>query len=152
CFRLAKAMRMPPPKIAAELAERIERSGIVSAATAAGPYLNLRLSMAEAAATVLPDLARGLPEPTPRRAEKVMVEFSQPNTHKAFPVGHMRNLWLRAANVRLLRADGYEVVAANSLGDVGAHIAKCLWWYLDMLDESERKPPAVARGEWLGEL
>ena len=27
------------------------------------------------------------------------------------------------------------VVAANYLGDVGAHIAKCLWWYLDHLTD-----------------
>ncbi|MCA9704397.1 MAG: arginine--tRNA ligase [Myxococcales bacterium] len=81
-----------------------------------------------------------------------MVEYSQPNTHKAFHVGHMRNLCLGDALVRLLRADGYEVVAANYLGDVGAHIAKCLWWYLDVLDDAGREPPAQARGEWLGEL
>ena len=152
CFRLAKVLKSAPPKIAAELAGRIDRSGIVASAEAAGPYLNLRLSLAEAAAAVLPALARGLPEPTPRRSEKVMVEFSQPNTHKAFHVGHMRNLSLGDAIVRLLRADGYEVIAANYLGDVGAHIAKCLWWYLDHLDDESRKPPAVARGEWLGEL
>jgi arginyl-tRNA synthetase len=152
CFRLAKAMRMPPPKIAAELAQRIDRGGIVASSEAAGPYLNLRLSMAEAAAAVLPELARGLPEPEPRRAEKVMVEFSQPNTHKGFHVGHMRNLSLGDAIVRLLRADGYQVVAANYLGDVGAHIAKCLWWYLDVLDDTQRRPPDEARGEWLGEL
>jgi arginyl-tRNA synthetase len=152
CFRLAKAMRMPPPKIAADLAQRVASGGIVSSAVAAGPYLNLRLSMAEAGAAVLPELARGLPEPAPRRSEKVMVEFSQPNTHKAFHVGHMRNLSLGDAIVRLLRADGYEVVAANYLGDVGAHIAKCLWWYVDILDDAARRPPDVARGEWLGEL
>jgi arginyl-tRNA synthetase len=81
-----------------------------------------------------------------------MVEFSQPNTHKAFHVGHMRNLALGDAIVRLLRAAGYEVIAANYLGDVGAHIAKCLWWYLDKLDDEERRPPEVARGEWLGDL
>jgi arginyl-tRNA synthetase len=152
CFRLAKAMKMAPPKIATELAARVDRTGIVSAAEAAGPYLNLRLRLADAAAVVLPALARGLPEPSARRSEKVMVEFSQPNTHKAFHVGHMRNLSLGDAIVRLLRADGYEVIAANYLGDVGAHIAKCLWWYLDRLDDEAREPPAVARGEWLGEL
>ena len=27
----------------------------------------------------------------PKRGEQVMVEFSQPNTHKAFHVGHLRS-------------------------------------------------------------
>src|SRR5688572_16210800 len=150
-FRLAKALRKGPPQIASTLASTVER-GLVAEATAAGPYLNMRLDLGRAAAIVLPELAAGLPEPSITRAEKVMVEYSQPNTHKAFHVGHMRNLSLGDALVRLLRADGFEVVAANYLGDVGAHIAKCLWWYLDVLSDEQRKPPAVARGEWLGEL
>jgi arginyl-tRNA synthetase len=150
CFRMDKKLGSPP-QIAAALAKAVP-GGLVAEATAAGPYLNLRLDLGRAAAIVLPELAAGLPEPTVTRDEKVMVEYSQPNTHKAFHVGHMRNLSLGDALVRLLRSDGYEVVAANYLGDVGAHIAKCLWWYLDVLDEAQRQPPAVAKGEWLGEL
>ena len=104
------------------------------------------------ASVVLPALARGLGEPVVTRDEKVMVEYSQPNTHKAFHVGHMRNVSLGDALVRLLRAHGHEVVAANYLGDVGAHIAKCLWWFLDVLTEEEQQPPADGKGEWLGSL
>lgn len=152
CFRLAKALRNAPPKIAAELGPKIDTSGVIEAVEATGPYLNLTLRLGEAARCVLPSLAQGLEEPSVTRDEKVMVEYSQPNTHKAFHVGHMRNLSLGDALVRLLRADGYEVVAANYLGDVGAHIAKCLWWYLDELDASQRQPPEHGKGEWLGEL
>jgi arginyl-tRNA synthetase len=152
CFKLAKALRSAPPKIAADLAARLAGVAPFAAATASGGYVNLRLDLAVAARRVLPALAAGLPEPVVTRAERVMVEYSQPNTHKAFHVGHMRNLCLGDAIVRLLRADGYHVVAANYLGDVGAHIAKCLWWYLDRLTPAERVPPEQARGEWLGEL
>lgn len=153
CFRLAKATRQPPPKLAATLAAALDTStGIVEQAVAAGPYVNLRLRLGPAAAVVLPLLARGVPEPRPTRAERVMVEYSQPNTHKAFHVGHMRNLSLGDAIVRLLRADGYDVVAANYYGDLGAHIPKCLWWYLDRLSDAERVPPEHGRGEWLGQL
>ncbi len=152
CFRLAKALRNAPPKIAVELADKVPTGGIIAAVSAAGPYLNFVLDVGAMAATVLPDLARGLGEPVVTRDEKVMVEYSQPNTHKAFHVGHMRNVSLGDALVRLLRAHGHEVVAANYLGDVGAHIAKCLWWYLDVLTDAQRTPPADGKGEWLGEL
>jgi arginyl-tRNA synthetase len=152
CFRLAKALRSAPPKIAADVAALVATDGMIESATAAGPYVNLKVSLAHAAPLVLPPVAAGLGEPVPTKPERVMVEYSQPNTHKAFHVGHMRNLALGDALVRLLRADGYDVVAANYLGDVGAHIAKCLWWYLDMLDDAGRVPPDEARGEWLGEL
>lgn len=154
CFKLAKALRKAPPQIAADLAARLTAAdaapGIIARAAVAGAYVNLHLDLGQAAALVLEPLARAdfhAPAPTGTR---VMVEYSQPNTHKAFHVGHLRNLCLGDALVRLLRADGDEVVAANYLGDVGAHIAKCLWWYLDRLGAPE--PPPEHRGEWLGEV
>ena len=155
CFKLAKALRKGPPQIAAELAAKLAETGgptggLIARAEAAGPYVNLRLDLGRAAALVLPPLARAeIPAP-PATGTRVMVEYSQPNTHKAFHVGHLRNLCLGDALVRVLRADGDEVVAANYLGDVGAHIAKCLWWYIDVMNQPE--PPAERRGEWLGEL
>ncbi|MEZ4427929.1 MAG: arginine--tRNA ligase [Nannocystaceae bacterium] len=152
CFRLAKALRKGPPVIARELAQAIAREGLVAEAVAAGPYVNLRLDPGRSAAALLPALARREFPTPPARDTRVMVEYSQPNTHKAFHVGHMRNVCLGDALVRLLRADGYEVIAANYYGDVGAHIAKCLWWYLDVLDDAGRAPPAERRGEWLGDL
>lgn len=152
CFRLAKALRKAPPKIAADIAAALPAGSIVESGQLAGPYLNVRVNLAKSAALVLPKLASGSTELGVTRDEKVMVEYSQPNTHKAFHVGHLRNVCLGDALVRLLRADGYEVVAANYLGDVGAHIAKCLWWFLDHLDEAGRQPPDRARGEWLGEV
>ncbi len=150
CFRLAKALRKGPPAIAQQLAEAIPTDGLVVQTRATGPYLNVRLSLGDAASLVLTTIAQGQPESPPARDQRVMVEFSQPNTHKAFHVGHMRNASLGDAIVRLLRADGYDVVAANYYGDVGAHISKCLWWYLDHLDDAGREPPADGRGEWLG--
>lgn len=152
CFRLAKTLRKAPPKIAAEIVAALPADGLVAEGLATGPYVNVRLELGRASALVLPELARGLAEPAVTRDAKVMVEYSQPNTHKAFHVGHMRNVCLGDALVRLLRADGYEVIAANYLGDVGAHISKCLWWYLDVLDDAGRTPPDEARGEWLGEI
>lgn len=152
CFKLAKALRKGPPQIAAELAAQLQTmtaGSLIARATAAGPYVNLHLDLARAAALVLPPLARDeIPAPAPT-GTRVMIEYSQPNTHKAFHVGHLRNLCLGDSLVRLLRHDGDEVVAANYLGDVGAHIAKCLWWYLDRL--ADRTPPPTNRGEWLGE-
>jgi arginyl-tRNA synthetase len=153
CFKLAKELRKAPPVIATELAAALSGVTPFEDVRPTGPYVNLRLSPGVLAELVLPRLARGLPEPrTQSHGERVMVEFSQPNTHKAFHVGHMRNLCLGDAIVRLLRAEGNDVIAANYLGDVGAHIAKCLWWYLDVLDPKDRKPPSEGRGEWLGEL
>ncbi len=153
CFRLARTLRKGPPVIAKELAQLLmTTSDFIESATPLGPYVNVRLDMGRAGALLLPKLAKEHYEKPPARATRIMVEYSQPNTHKAFHVGHMRNLCLGDAIVRLLRADGYPVIAANYFGDVGAHIAKCLWWYLDHLADEQRQPPDEFRGEWLGRI
>jgi arginyl-tRNA synthetase len=152
CFRLAKALRGAPPKIAAELAAKLDaehRGPLIANATAAGPYLNLELHPHEAARILLSAWARGERPEYPHSDRKIMVEYSQPNTHKAFHVGHLRNVCLGDALVQLLRATGHEVVAANYLGDVGTHVAKCLWGLEALVDEP---PPAEGRGEWLGAI
>lgn len=59
--------------------------------------------------------------------KKVMVEFAHPNTHKPFHIGHLRNITLGESIVRLLEFGGPKVIRANYQGDVGLHIAKCLW-------------------------
>ncbi len=63
------------------------------------------------------------------RREKIMVEFSQPNTHKAFHVGHLRNVILGESICRLLDFAGFDVVRANYIGDIGLHVIKWLWNY-----------------------
>ncbi len=57
----------------------------------------------------------------------IIVEYAHPNTHKLFHIGHLRNITNGEAVVRILEANGYKVIRANYQGDVGLHIAKCLW-------------------------
>lgn len=59
--------------------------------------------------------------------KKIMVEFAQPNTHKLFHIGHFRNISTGESIVRILEAVGNKVIRANYQGDVGLHIAKCLY-------------------------
>ncbi len=83
------------------------------------------------------------------QTQQVMVEFAQPNTHKAVHVGHLRNIVLGDAMVRILRAAGYPVLAATYPGDIGMHVIKCLWCYLTFHPGRE---PESGRGRWLGTL
>ena len=77
-----------------------------------------------------------------------MVEFSQPNTHKAFHVGHLRTLMLGAAVSNILEFAGWEVVRANYIGDIGLHVMKWMWNYLTNHNGEE---PGKDRIRWLGE-
>lgn len=59
--------------------------------------------------------------------KKIMVEYAQPNTHKTFHIGHLRNIINGEAVVRILEASGAKVIRVNYQGDVGLHVAKCLY-------------------------
>ena len=82
---------------------------------------------------------------------RVMIEYAQLNTHKEFHIGHLRNVALGAALVRIMRCAGYDVVAASYIGDIGLHVIKCLWCYREFHLGQEPEDPAQ-RGRWLGEL
>ncbi len=81
--------------------------------------------------------------------KRVMFEFSQPNTHKAFHVGHLRNVILGNAMCNIFEAAGYEVVRANYIGDIGLHVIKWLWNYQKYHKGEE---PAADKTRWMGDL
>jgi arginyl-tRNA synthetase len=91
---------------------------------------------------------------------RIMVEFAHPNTHKAFHIGHLRNITTGESIVRLLSAVGNDVIRVNYQGDVGMHIAKALYGILEIRgsrfeirDWQDAKNLSVQqRVEYLGEM
>jgi len=61
------------------------------------------------------------------KGKKLMFEFAHPNTHKAFHIGHLRNITTGETLSRLHEMSGAKVIRVNYQGDVGLHIAKALW-------------------------
>ncbi len=61
-----------------------------------------------------------------KKAEKVMVEYSSPNTNKPLHLGHVRNNLLGYSIAALLDYAGYEVIKANLINDRGIHICKSM--------------------------
>ncbi len=84
-----------------------------------------------------------------RKLEQIMVEFSQPNTHKAFHVGHLRSAILGDSLARILDFAGYDVVRANYPGDMGLHVIKWLWCYINF--HAGEKPTRDIT-QWMGSV
>src|SRR3990167_486382 len=61
------------------------------------------------------------------KQKKIMIEFAHPNTHKLFHIGHLRNISSGESLSRILTVVGNKVIRSNYQGDVGLHIAKCLY-------------------------
>lgn len=81
--------------------------------------------------------------------KKMMVEYAQLNTHKAFHVGHLRCVILGASICHILEGAGHEVIRANYMGDIGAHVIKWMWNYLKR--HNGEKPDHISI-RWLGDL
>lgn len=58
--------------------------------------------------------------------EKVMVEYSSPNTNKPLHLGHVRNNLLGFSIAEILTAAGYLVIKTNLVNDRGIHICKSM--------------------------
>jgi arginyl-tRNA synthetase len=143
------------PQRAQEIAELVKGSLLaeagVSHVEAVKGYLNLYFDAAEYARrvtdTVLEQKSRfGC---GPSTGQRVMVEFSQPNTHKAFHVGHLRSAILGDALARIIEFAGYAVVRANYPGDMGLHVIKWLWAYLKYHNGEE---PGTDITQWMGKV
>ena len=65
----------------------------------------------------------------PANGQKVMVEYSSPNTNKPLHLGHLRNNFLGFSLSEILKANGYEVIRTNLVNDRGIHICKSMVAY-----------------------
>jgi arginyl-tRNA synthetase len=140
---------------AAELAEEIKTylgvpEGFAHVEAVKG-YLNLYFSTRDYAQRVIKEvLERGENYGRAERNHKqVMVEFSHPNTHKAFHVGHLRSAILGDVVSRLLDFSGYDVIRANYPGDIGMHVIKWMWNYRKF-HKGEKPEKDITK--WMGEL
>jgi arginyl-tRNA synthetase len=62
----------------------------------------------------------------PRNGQRVMVEYSSPNTNKPLHLGHLRNNFLGWSVAEIYKANGYEVVKTCIANDRGIHICKSM--------------------------
>lgn len=137
---LAGRLRMNPKKIAEEIAIKLKEKSsdtIIDRVEAAGGFINIWLSQ-EFLNSVFKGAINGAFH-TQLTSEiekligssvcgkKIFVEFAHPNTHKEFHIGHLRNIAIGEAFVRILEACGATVFRANYEGDVGLHVAKAIY-------------------------
>ena len=150
-----KQIKINVPQRAAELAEKlVDFLGIPQGfekVEAVKGYVNLYFSQNEYTRRVLEAVFTekenfGRHQPY---NQQVMVEFSQPNTHKAFHVGHLRSAILGDTLSRILEFGGYDVIRANYPGDMGLHVIKWLWCYKNF-HAGEKPEEDITR--WMGSI
>jgi len=111
-----------PASIAQELAGKVEKDSIISGASSIGPFLNITVDTS----TLMKET---LKEALEKRSsygtnnigagKKVMAEYSSPNIAKPFHAGHLRSTIIGNFIKLAYRANGFEALGINYLGDWG---------------------------------
>jgi arginyl-tRNA synthetase len=135
---LAKRLGRPPREVAAEVAGRLEVTGVCEPPEVSGPgFINLRLLdtwIADQASRMLGDARLGVePAATP---QTVVVDYSSPNIAKEMHVGHLRTTIVGDAIVRALEFAGHRVIRDNHVGDWGTQFGMLIEHLLDVGEDS----------------
>ncbi len=134
-FKLASILQKSPNEVAKELSEKVNSfldiNSITEEASSISGFLNFkdkRIHSKSIVKEILQDQNFG--KSNLGQDKQIMIEFGQPNTHKAFHIGHLKSAVSGLSMVKLHENLGYNVIKANYFGDVGMHVAKCTWGFL----------------------
>lgn len=85
--------------------------------------------------------------------KRYLIEYADPNTHKAFHIGHLRTLVIGESISRMLNYAGNEVFRVNYGSDIGPTVAKCLWAISKLHDQylKVKTGSIKEKAEFLGE-
>jgi len=154
-LRLAKLLKKNPMIIAEEIKKNFPKTDFIEQIEIIKPgFINLWVN-----SNYFLDYARKVSEEKFEfpsyylgKNKKVMVEFAHPNTHKLFHIGHLRNISTGEAMVRILEAVGNKVVRSNYQGDIGLHIAKCIYGIKNSKVKSQNLKTLKEKTEFIGKM
>lgn len=131
-FPFIKLVRKAPAQLANEIGEALLKRcpELIASFNAVQGFLNLTISN-RFWLTQLREIKGNNQYGTfPKRNQKLMVEYSSPNTNKPLHLGHVRNNLLGYSIARIQEANGWDVIKTNIVNDRGIHICKSMLAWL----------------------
>ncbi|MSR85246.1 arginine--tRNA ligase [Candidatus Uhrbacteria bacterium] len=132
CFRLAKEQKKSPTDLAQIIAQEFKTQGTdIVVVSAVGPYVNFQLAIGNVVSRVIQDVEKmgeGYGASPLGAGNQILIEYANPNTHKEMHIGHLRNFVVGFSIVQLIKMVGYKATPISYINDVGANVAKCLWF------------------------
>ncbi len=127
-FSFVKQVKRSPEQLGKELGEKLlqEYPGSYSSFNVIKGFLNLTVVDARWIGFLESSYADKEFGKQPANGQKVMVEYSSPNTNKPLHMGHLRNNFLGWSVAELLKYDGYEIFKTCISNDRGIHICKSM--------------------------
>ena len=125
----AKKAAVNPKQLAEKIAAELGVVDGVSKIEIAGPgFINFHLSrgtFTESISEILTPKEWG--SGSRLSGKKIMYEYTDPNPFKVFHIGHLMSNAIGESLSRLGASQGATVFRANYQGDIGPHVAKCIW-------------------------
>lgn len=152
CFNLAKEFNKTAVEMGEFLVGRVALNETVVAAKAIGPFINFIFNKQKLAQGVISEILEAEDEYGLNKTggkKRVMIEFSNVNTHKEYHVGHVRNVSYGDAVAKILAANGYKARPVSYINDFGIHTAKTLWAF-NKFYKKEKLP--ANKGYFLGKV
>ncbi len=131
CFRLAKSLRMAPPKIAQTLVDAWTHQD-VARVEAVGGYMNFFLNRVNFARNTLEavlDAGDRWGASDMGAGKTVCLDYSSINIAKRFSIGHLSTTMIGHSLRRIYDYLGYRTVSINHLGDWGTQFGKMICAY-----------------------
>lgn len=121
-LQLAPRINKNPREVADQIAIRLRELGDFEEITVAGPgFINIQLTDKQL-------LAKTQSEPKKLyEGQSIVLEYSCPNAFKELHTGHLYQTLFGDILGRLLTLGGANLHRTSFGGDVGLHVAKCLW-------------------------
>ena len=127
-FSLVKPLRKAPEQLGQELGTALQEDypALIASFNVIKGFLNLQVTEQFWMKFVQdshqdPSYGQGS-----TKGQKVMIEYSSPNTNKPLHLGHLRNNFLGWSVAEIYRKNGYEVAKTCIANDRGIHICKSM--------------------------
>ncbi len=141
---LAKQLGKKPRDIAAELVDRLDKTGLAEPEIAGPGFINIRFHsewLAQQLQLLAQDDRLGVPPVS--QPKNYVVDYSSPNVAKPMHVGHLRSTIIGDALTRLLRFLGHRVITDNHLGDWGTQFGILIYGWKNFLDKEKLEDDPV---------
>lgn len=154
-LQLAKKLKKNPMEVANTLVNQIGKIEEIEKIEVVKPgFINFWLSKKFLSETAAEAARNNFSFPSYHLGEnkKLMIEYAQPNTHKLFHIGHLRNIITGESLARIFAAVGNKVIRVNYQGDVGLHIAKTLYSILKNLSMMDQLKTIEEKIDFIGKM
>ncbi len=129
-FPFAGRLKQNPEALGTAIGEAVvEQMPVIAGFNVVKGFLNFELEESYWRGLLYDLDAAQLGKTTLGKQEKVMIEYSSPNTNKPLHLGHLRNNFLGYSLSAILKANDFDVVKANLINDRGIHICKSMIAY-----------------------